>query len=283
MMAQKIVVVTGTSTGIGQAAVNLLAERGYTVFATVRKPEDGEQYAANPNINPLLMDVTDPDTIKAAAETVQSFLQPGDSVVGLVNNAGIAVGAPISHVSLRAVRKQFEVNVIGLIAVTQAFLPLLQADTPGRVVNIGSVAGLVTSPFLGIYSASKHAVEAISDALRREQMPFGVKVSLVEPGPIATPIWDKGIEKAVEIYSNTPYAPIVKKMFTYFVNQGKNGLSPQAVAAVILTALEAPNPKTRYLITPGKFQFLLSKWMPDKMLDRTIYKQLGMDEVAKNL
>ncbi len=280
-MARKIMVVTGASTGIGQATVNLLAQRGYTVFASVRKEADGEQYAANPNIHPLLMDVTDAAAVKTAAETVQSQLQPGDSVMGLVNNAGIAVGAPISHVSLSAVRKQFEVNVVGLIAVTQAFLPLLQAETPGRVVNISSVAGLVTSPFLGIYSASKHAVEAVSDALRREQMPFGVKVVIVEPGPIATPIWDKGIEKAVEKYSATPYAPIVRKMFRYFVDRGKNGFPPADVAAVILTALETPDPKTRYLVTPGKFQFLLSKWMPDKMLDRTIYKQLGMDEIAR--
>lgn len=282
-MARKIVVVTGASTGIGQATANLLAERGYTVFASVRKESDAEQYAANPNIHPLLMDVTDRDMVKAAAETVQSFLQADDRVAGLVNNAGIAVGAPISHVSLSAVRKQFDVNVIGLIAVTQAFLPLLQAGSPpGRVVNIGSVAGLVTSPFLGIYAASKHAVEAVSDALRREQMPFGVKVSLIEPGPIATPIWDKGIDRAVQIYSNTRYAPIVKRIFQYFVDQGKNGLSPRQVADVILTALESPEPKTRYLITPGKFQFLLSKWMPDKMLDNTIYKQLGMDEIARN-
>lgn len=279
-MTQKIVIVTGASSGIGQATANLLAERGYIVFATVRKPEDAEQYAANPNIHPLLMDVTDPDAIKTAAETVQSFLQPGDSVTGLVNNAGIAVGAPISHVSLRAVRKQFEVNVVGLIAVTQAFLPMLQAETPGRVVNIGSVAGLVTSPFLGIYAASKHAVEAISDALRREQMPFGVKVVLVEPGPIATPIWNKGIEATVQKYSNTAYAPILKRMLRYFVERGKSGLPPESVAAVILNALETPEPKTRYLITPGKFQFLLSKWMPDKRLDNTFYKQLRMDEIA---
>ncbi len=281
-MARKIVVVTGTSTGIGQATAELLAKRGYTVFASVRKEADGAQYDANPNIHPLLMDVTDHAAVKAGAETVAAFLKPGDSVVGLVNNAGIAVAGPISHVSLSAVRKQFEVNVIGLLATTQAFLPLLQAGNPrGRVVNISSVAGKMTSPFLGIYSASKHAVEAISDALRREQMPFGIKVVVIEPGPIATPIWDKGTEVTANKFRDTEYAPIIKRFMRYFVEQGRKGLPPQSVAALILTALETPNPKTRYLITPNRMQFLLSIWLPEKMVDNNIYKQLGMDAIAK--
>ncbi len=279
-MARKIVVVTGTSSGIGQAATHVLAKQGYTVFASVRKENDGEQYAATPNIYPLLMNVTDHNAVNTAAETVQSFLQPDDSVVGLVNNAGIAVGGPISHVPLLAVQKQFEVNVIGLLAVTQAFLPLLQAGNPrGRVVNISSVAGKMSSPFVGIYAASKHAVEAISDALRREQMPFGVKVVVIEPGPIATPIWNKGTNTT--IYDKTEYAPIIKRFMRYFVEQGKKGLPPEAVGRLILTALETPKPKTRYLITPNRMQFLMSQWLPDKMVDNNIYKQLGMDKIAR--
>jgi len=226
------------------------------------------------------MNVTDHNAVNTAAETVQSFLQPDDSVVGLVNNAGIAVGGPISHVPLLAVQKQFEVNVIGLLAVTQAFLPLLQAGNPrGRVVNISSVAGKMSSPFVGIYAASKHAVEAISDALRREQMPFGVKVVVIEPGPIATPIWNKGTNTT--IYDKTEYAPIIKRFMRYFVEQGKKGLPPEAVGRLILTALETPKPKTRYLITPNRMQFLMSQWLPDKMVDNNIYKQLGMDKIAR--
>jgi len=124
-------------------------------------------------------------------------------------------------------------------------------------------------------------VEAISDALRREQMPFGVKVAVIEPGPIATPIWDKGTDVTAAKFKETEYAPIIKKFMRYFVEQGKKGLPAEAVAALILTALETPNPKTRYLITPNRMQFLLSTWLPEKMVDNSIYKQLGMDAIAK--
>lgn len=283
-MARKIVVITGASTGIGQATAEVLAEHGYTVFAGIRKEADGEQYAVNPNIQPLLMDVTDHAAVAAAAETVKNQLQPGDAMVGLVNNAGIAVGGPVSHVPLDGVRLQFEVNVIGLMAVTQAFLPLLQSGTPrGRVVNISSVAGKMASPFLGMYSASKHAVEAISDSLRREQMPFGVKVVIIEPGPIATPIWDKGTDPdaVAARYADSGFGPIIKKFMNYFVGQGRKGLPPSAVASLVFTALESPDPKVRYLITPDPMQFRLSQLLPAKMVDKNIYKQLGMDEIKR--
>ncbi len=280
-MASKVVVVTGTSTGIGLATVKTLAQAGYTVFGTVRKTADGEQFADLPNATPLLMDVTDYDSIQAAAELVRAKLPPDVGMVGLVNNAGIAVSGPLQYVPLEAVRTQFEVNVLGLLAVTQAFLPLLQNGTsPGRIINISSIAGRVTSPFLGVYSASKYAVEALSDALRRELMPFRVKVVIVEPGPIATPIWRKDTAGTINRYSETPYGPLVKRIGRYFVKQGATGLPAATVGNLILSILQNPNPKTRYLITPDKLSFWLGRLMPDKWLDRMVFKQLGMADLT---
>ncbi len=280
-MAREIMIVTGASTGIGLASVKAFSEKGYTVFGTVRKAEDAERLRQIPNAHPLMADVTDHTTVTTAAETVEAFLQADDNVAGLVNNAGIAISGPISDVPLKWVKTQFDVNVIGLMAVTQAFLPLLKRGTPGRVMNISSVAGKVVSPFLGVYAASKHAVEALSDALRRELMPFGVKVIIIEPGPIATPIWDKGIEDAIKFYVDTPYAPVLKRLVKYFVTGGKNGLPATAVAKLILSAMEHPNPKTRYLITPDKRSFWMGRLLPDKWLDKMVFNRLGMAELAE--
>lgn len=280
-MARKIVIVTGASTGIGLAGVEAFAKQGYTVFGTVRKSEDAERLRQIPNVHPLMADVTDHTALATAAAEVEAFLQADDSVVGLVNNAGIAVSGPISDVPLKWVKAQFDVNVIGLLAVTQAFLPMLKRGVPGRIVNISSVAGKVVSPFLGVYAASKHAVEALSDAIRRELMPFGVKVVIIEPGPIATPIWDKGVEEAVEFYADTPYAPVLKRLIKYFVTGGKNGLPPADVGELILSVVESPNPKTRYLITPEKASFWMGRLLPDKWFDKILYNRLGMAEIAK--
>lgn len=280
-MARKIIVVTGASTGIGFAGVEAFAKQGYTVFGTVRKTEDAARLQQIPNVHPLIADVTDHEALAAAAAEVEAFLQADDSVVGLVNNAGIAVSGPMSDVPLKWVEAQFDVNVIGLLAVTQAFLPMLKRGTPGRIVNISSVAGKVVSPFLGVYAASKHAVEALSDAMRRELMPFGVKVIIIEPGPIATPIWDKGVESAIEFYADTAYAPVLKRLVRYFVKEGKNGLAPKTVGQLILSVVENPNPKTRYLITPDKTSFWMGRLLPDKWFDKILYNRLGMAEIAK--
>lgn len=281
--SKNVIIVTGASTGIGLATAQYLARRGYTVFGSVRKARAGEQFAHYPNLKPLLMDVTDETSVQNALQQVRSSLQGSDEVVGLVNNAGIAVSGPLAHVPLEAVRKQFEVNVIGLLGVTQAFLPLLQSGrTPGRIVNISSVAGRIATPFLGPYAASKHAVEALSDALRRELMPFGVKVIVIQPGPIATPIWDKGADESIKLYKHTPYGTLLYGLQKYFVSKGKTGLPPEAVARIVLHVLTITTPRTRYLVTQGKLEAYFSRFLPDKSLDQMIFKRMRLDRIARD-
>ena len=279
--SEKTIIVTGASSGIGQATAILLAEQGYTVFGSVRRAEAAKQFAGQPTLIPLIMDVTDPASIQAAVKTVQTSLTDHSQVIGLVNNAGIAVSGPLAYVPLEQVRAQFEVNVVGLLAVTQAFLPLLQGgQIPGRIINISSVAGRVATPFLGLYAASKHAVEALSDSLRRELMPFGVKVIVIQPGPVATPIWFKGVDESLRLYAHTPYADLLRRLQRYLQRKGNRGLSPDTVAQIICHTLTAPNPRTRYLVTQGKLSAYFSRILPDKSLDRVIYKRMQLDKLT---
>jgi len=198
------VMITGASTGIGKACAMRLDKLGFQVFAGVRKDADGGALAetASERLTPVLIDVTDDTSIASAADTVAKAV--GDrGLAGLVNNAGIVVPGPLEFVSLGDLRHQMEVNSIGQIAVTQAFLPLLR-KCRGRIVNIGSIAGRAVTPFVGAYAASKFAMEAFTDALRMELRPWGISVSIVEPGSIATPIWNKGNATADEFEKKLP-------------------------------------------------------------------------------
>lgn len=191
------VVVTGASTGIGRAAAQALLARGFRVFGSVRKPSDGERLSAELGANflPLLFDVTDEDAVRAAAAAVGAAL--GEKTLhGLVNNAGIAVPGPLLELSAAELRHQLDVNVVGQMIVTRAFAPLLGADPArvgrrGRIVMMSSVAGRVGVPFNGPYTASKFALEGLSESLRREFMLFGIDVIVISPGVVVTPIWDK--------------------------------------------------------------------------------------------
>ena len=191
---------TGASTGIGAACVDLLVEKGFLVFASVRKDSDAAALTARhgASVIPLLFDVTDAESIAAAARDVEARLE-GETLAGLVNNAGVAVPGPLLHLPIDDFRRQIEVNLIGQLRIIQAFAPLLGAGAqrrgaPGRIVNMSSVAGRFAAPFLGAYAASKFGLEGMSDALRRELIVYGVDVVLIEPGMIATPIWDKAEE-----------------------------------------------------------------------------------------
>jgi len=277
---KKFILITGASSGIGEISAELLAQKGFHVFAGVRKSEDVEKLKSKAlNITPVIIDVTSEDTINGAFAKISEITE-GFGLSGLVNNAGIAVAGPMEFLPLDKLRYQMEVNVIGQVAVIQKFLPLLRKGQ-GRIVNISSVAGLASFPLNGAYSASKFAFEAVSDALRRELSLWGIPVSIIEPGVIKTPIWEKSVSLVEETIKNMP--PQAEKYYGKFYQGAvekmrkkvdEKGAKPEEVAEKILQALTAKNPKTRYLV--GKDAFILSMIinLPDKWLDKLICKKL---------
>jgi len=280
----KQVVVTGSSTGIGRATAQEFAEHGYHVFGSVRREVDAAELQSKlgQNFTPLLFDVTDAGAIKAAVEQVTEGLK-GQVLDGLINNAGVGGGGPLMYQPVDEVRRMFEINVLGVLAVTQAFLPLLGAQSPpppspGRIVNVSSVGGKITPPFLGAYSGSKHALEAMSNAFRRELGIYGIDVIVIEPGSVRTAIWDKAEQDDLASkYAATAYGPAGAKFARAFISQGRAGVEPEVVAGVIRRALENPRPKTRYALPDDPIQgWLLPRLLPDRWLDRIIASQLGL-------
>lgn len=277
------VVVTGASTGIGWGCVKVLAGKGFHVFGSVRKQADAErlQKEFGASFTPVMFDVTDEAAVKAGARAVEAALK-GETLAGLVNNAGIAVSGPLLHLDVADFRRQLEVNVTGQLVVTQAFAPLLGAapgattKTPGRIVMISSVGGKTASPFVGPYSASKFALEGLSESLRRELMLYGVDVIVVAPGAVATPIWDKADEVDVSRYANTPYFKPLMAVKDYMLKLGRSGFPPEKIGGVVHEALTAASPKTRYVVTPEPFQNWMVLTLPKRMVDNTIAKRLGL-------
>jgi NAD(P)-dependent dehydrogenase (short-subunit alcohol dehydrogenase family) len=279
----KTVVITGVSTGIGHAATKALLERGFRVFGSVRNERDAErlQNEFGSNFAPLIFDVTDTDAIAVAAACVREALG-GETLAGLVNNAGIAVSGPLLEVPEADYRKQLEVNLVGPFLVTQAFAPLLGADTsltgtPGRIVNISSVAGIRAMPFLGPYAASKFGLEGYSEALRRELMLFGIDVIVIGPGPVKTAIWDKAEEIDAEQYQGSPYEAILNRFQKVFISQGRDGYPAERLGALICSALTSPRPKVRYAAVKGRLvEKLMMRVASPRTLDKAIGKMLGL-------
>lgn len=279
----KSVVVTGVSTGIGHAAAKVLAGKGFHVFGSVRKEADAERLEKElgDRFTPLIFDVTDEAAIRRAAEEVRAALK-GETLAGLVNNAGIAVSGPLIEVDPDDFRKQMDVNVTGPFLVTQAFAPLLGTDKslkgePGRIVNISSVGGIRAMPFIGPYAASKFAIEGFSEALRRELMLFGICVVVIGPGPVKTAIWDKAEEVDISRYSNSPYLPILEKFQKVFIQQGREGYPAERLGRLIHKALTAPNPKIRYSAVKGRLaEKLLMNLASKTTLDKMIANMLGL-------
>jgi NAD(P)-dependent dehydrogenase (short-subunit alcohol dehydrogenase family) len=279
------VVITGASTGIGHASALHLSSLGFRVFAGVRRAEDGERLraAGNGSIEPVQIDVTDQSSIDAAAETVREAT--GGRIAGLVNNAGIAVPGPLEHLPMDEFRRQIEVNLTGQVAVTQAFLPMLR-PTRGRIVNIGSIGGRVAAPMLGPYAASKHAMEGLTDSLRRELRPSGIEVSIVRPGPIATDIWQRGTTKADELLERMPeaqehYGAAIAAARAGAAERQKEAIPPQKVAEVVAHALTSDKPRTRYLVGPRtRVMALFATILPDRVFDRLIDRMTRSDERA---
>ena len=280
------VVVTGTSTGIGAATCRALAQAGIRVFGSVRRQSDADRLAREigPLFTPLFFDVTDDAAIRVAAAQVERALD-GRTLFGLVNNAGIAVIGPLLEVQPNDLRHQLDVNLIGQLAVTQAFAPLLGADAsrqgrPGRIVMMSSMAGRNASPFMGPYNASKFALEGLSECLRRELMLFGIDVVIIAPGAIATPIWDKAEAFDVSSLTGSPYLPALMRA-RRVIADGRKGLPPERVGRVVLHALTADRPKIRCTITPAPLSHRLIRALPARLVDRIIAKRLGLRPAAR--
>ena len=279
MTTPSAVLVTGAATGIGERCALRLVQQGYRVFAGVRNQEAGERLreAAGPRLHWLLLDVTDGAMIARAGEIVRA-VQEDQALAGLVNNAGIAVGGPLEYLPVERLRTQLEVNVIGLHAVTQAFLPLIRKGR-GRIVHIGSIAGRLASPFTGAYAASKHAVEALTDALRLELGPEGIQVAVIEPGQIRTPIWDKGLAEFETIASRINEDGLARYRgrllaLQYIVERARvHSLSPEAVVDAVMHALESPAPRTRYVVGgDARIRLWLSRLLPDRAMDALMHR-----------
>jgi NAD(P)-dependent dehydrogenase (short-subunit alcohol dehydrogenase family) len=276
------VVITGASTGIGWATAKLLLARGFRVFGSVRKQADADRLRNEfgANFIPLLFDTTDEAAVLAAAREVRAALG-GETLMGLVNNAGIAVAGPVLELSADQFRHQMEVNVMGPVIATQAFAPLLGADRslqgrPGRIVMISSVAGRTGNPLSAAYCASKHAVEGLSESLRRELMLFGIDVIIVAPGAVKTPIWSKGEEVDVSAKANSPYLPALQQVQKFAQYLSEIGLPPEKIAERIAEALTTAHPKVRYSITPDPMRHLITALLPKRTVDRIIAKRLGL-------
>jgi NAD(P)-dependent dehydrogenase (short-subunit alcohol dehydrogenase family) len=276
------VVITGASTGIGWATAKLLLDRGFRVFGSVRKQADADRLKGEfgTNFTPLLFDVTDEAAVLAAAREVRAALG-GETLTGLVNNAGVAVAGPVLELSADQFRRQMDVNVIGPIIATQAFGPLLGSDPAlkgprGRIVMISSVGGKNGNPLMSAYCASKFAIEGLSESLRREMMLFGIDVIIIAPGAVKTPIWDKAEEVDVSAYRNSPFFPALEKIRAFMLQLGESGLPAEKIAERIAEALTSPSPKVRYQITPDPVRHLMMTILPKRMLDRIIAKRLGL-------
>lgn len=282
------VVISGASSGIGEACAIYLDKLGYQVFAGVRREVNGEtlKRKTQGRVIPIFLDVTDEASIRTSVKTVQLSLE-ANGLTGLINNAGIVTAGPLEFLPINELRKQFEVNVLGQIAVTQAFLPLLR-KVKGRVINIGSDYGKVSAPLLGPYCASKFALEALTDALRMELQPWEIPVSLLEVGTVKTPIWNKSLQQAEKIWQDFPdqakklYSPTLESVKKTASQLEQKGLDPELVAKAVLQALIEKRPKARYVVgLDAKLNILLSKILPDRSLDRLITWYLGLPKTLE--
>jgi NAD(P)-dependent dehydrogenase (short-subunit alcohol dehydrogenase family) len=279
------VLITGASTGIGRATALRLATDGWTVLAGVRKSADGQMLTASAGergggerILPLQLDITDPVQIEAAVERVNEIAPAG--LDALVNNAGGAVGGPLELISLEDLRRQFEVNFFGHVAVTQALLGALRRAR-GRIVLVSSVGGLVTTPFLSPYHASKYALEAVGNALRTELARSGIQVALIEPGSVATPIWEKNSGQvddfAIPEGLREQYGHVPAAMAKALQRTARRGIPPERVARTIARALAARRMRARYLLGRDAHAMAwASRLLPDLVFDRVLRRAIGV-------
>ncbi len=283
----KSVVITGGASGIGAACALHLDKLGFRVFAGVRRQADAEalKSQASPRLAPISLDVTDTVSISTAASAVAGALGQG-GLDGLVNNAGIVVPGPIEFLPLAELRRQLEINVVGQVAVTQAFLPQLRAAR-GRIVNMGSISGRMAAPFVGAYAASKFALEGLTDALRVEVAPWGIEVSIIEPGAVATPLWGKTAKIAQGMLGAIPpealvlYGEALAAVQRAADHAERNAVAPEEVAKVVAQALTVSRPRTRYVVgRNAKIQNALTYLVPDRARDGLVAKTMRLPKDA---
>jgi len=277
------VVVTGVSTGIGNGALRELVRAGYRVFGSVRKREDADRLSKELGAAyvPLIFDVTDPAAVAKGVEAVLQALE-GRKLDGLVNNAGVAVPGPLLELPVAEFRRQVEVNLVSVLAVTQAFFPLLRKASdgggrPARIVNISSVAGHIALPFLGPYAASKHGVEGLSDSLRRECLLYGVDVVVIDPASVATPIWDKAEVLDLSIYADSPYREQLRRMKDSMVASGRRGSPPAVIGRFVVRVMRARKPRARYMVGKGSAGiWAITHLAGPRFVDRLLGRAMGL-------
>lgn len=279
----KSAVITGVSTGIGYAATAELLNKGYKVFGSVRSESDANrlQRLWGDSFFPLIFDVNDDAAVRQSFGLVKDALK-GETLTALINNAGIAHSGPIQFFSLESMKEQLDINVIGVLRTTQVFLPLLggikeKVSNPGKVINISSVSGIITTPFMGPYCASKFALESLSDAMRREFSVYGIKVVVVQPGPVKTEIWRKAKEQ-VDEYPDNIFSPLLANRSEIVDRRSRNALPVEKVAILLREIIENKKPGDRYLITANKFLILLARKLPIWLQDRLLIKMLLKDK-----
>jgi len=277
------VVVTGSSTGIGYQISKTLIANGYRVFGSVRNNKDATRVSSElgSNFVPLLFDVTNEDAVKASVKQVGDLLK-NQTLAGLINNAGIAVFGAVQNLTAEEFKYQFDVNLLGVFHCTQAYMDLLGADKsrngePGKIINISSVSGELGMPFMAAYNMSKFGLEGFSESLRRELMLFGIDVVVVAPGPVKTPIWKK-VDKIgmIKRYDNSAFRKVFSKMLHFTDVLEKTAVSPEVIAARVMSILAKKNTKTRYRIDAQRFQNMLLTMLPRRMADKMIAKQMGL-------
>jgi short-subunit dehydrogenase len=268
----KSIVITGVSSGIGYDLTRKFISHGYKVFGSVRTEQDAKKLVSKfgENYFPIIFDVTNKNEIINAANIVKKELN-NHSLSGLINNAGIAVSGPILHIPDEEIKNQFDINVFGVLNVTKAFVPLLRGEKPGRIINISSVSGKNVFPFLGIYAASKHALEAISDAFRRELSIYGIKTIVIEPGSTQSAIWDKVPD--LSKYEHTDFHNALGRVLKSIEKSLKDIMLVKKVSNIVYKAMVKKNPKARYVIVHNKLTYWwLPRLLPEKLLDKLLIK-----------
>jgi NAD(P)-dependent dehydrogenase (short-subunit alcohol dehydrogenase family) len=276
-MKRGAVLVSGASTGIGAASAARLAREGFITFAGFRNAADEKRISElGPNVRPIVLDVTIQSSLDDACRVVRAS---GIPLTGIVSNAGIAIGGPLEHLPLQELRRQFEVNVFGGLALVQTLLPLL-AEGNGRIVLVGSISGRLATPYIGAYSASKFALRALADALRLELAPSRITVSLIEPGSVKTPIWRKGREGAGDLASRLEqttrahYRIALERLLAITQSEERDGMPAEAVASAILHAMTAPRPRANYVLGKRARMGGIVALLPPALRDRAVRKSM---------